>query len=88
MDAGKETIFEERRKARADTVKIQFVTPTQFNVVDDDGNLKYVGCVDPVDCTCHSFINMNTPTYEKTHPEPAKCKHIYKAEYILEVSVN
>lgn len=88
MDSGKETIFDERRKARIDKVKIVFVDPTHFNVVDDEGNLKYVGSVDPVDCTCHSFINLNTEQYEKAHPEPAKCKHIYKAEYILTVSVN
>ncbi len=86
MDSGKETIFEERRKARANTVKIVFVNPTDFNVVDEEGSLKYVGTVkDPVNCTCHSFVNLNTPAYEKAHPEPAKCKHIYRAEELLTV---
>ena len=84
MDAGKETIFKDRRMARASTVKIKFVNPTDFNVVDEQGNLKYVGTVKkPVNCTCHSFINLNTEQYEKSHPEPAKCKHIYQAEKIL-----
>ena len=84
MDSGKETIFEERRKARANTVKIVFVNPTDFNVVDEEGSLKYVGTVkEPVNCTCHSFVNLNTEQYEKSHAEPAKCKHIYRAEEIL-----
>lgn len=86
MDAGKEIIHKEARKARASTVNIVFVNPTDFNVVDDDGSLKYVGTVkEPVNCTCHSFVNLNTPTYTSTHSEPAKCKHIYRAEEILTV---
>ena len=57
MDAGKEIKHDEARKARADTVKIVFVNPTDFNVVDEEGNMKYVGTIaDPVDCTCHSFL--------------------------------
>ncbi len=86
MDSGKETIFKDRRMARANTVNIQFVNPTDFNVVDEEGSLKYVGTVKkPVNCTCHSFINLNTEQYEKAHPEPAKCKHIYRAEELLTV---
>lgn len=81
MDAGKEILHREARKARIDTVNIVFVNPTDFNVVNEEGNMKYVGTIKkPVDCTCHSFVNLNTPTYEKTHATPGKCKHIYKAE--------
>ena len=86
MDSGKEIIFKDRRMARATTVNIQFVNPTDFNVVDEEGNMKYVGTVkEPVNCTCHSFINLNTEQYERAHAEPAKCKHIYQAENILKV---
>ncbi len=89
MDAGKEIKHDEARRARASNVNVVFVNPTDFNVVDDEGNLKYVGTVkDPVNCSCHSFINLNTPQYVATHSEFAKCKHIYQAEHILGVTVN
>lgn len=84
MDAGKEIIHKEARIARAQEVKIQFVNPHDFNVLDEEGNLKYVGTVaEPVNCTCPSFINLNTEQYTKAHATPAKCKHIYKAEQML-----
>ena len=79
MDLGKQYIFEERRKERSKEVRIQFVTPDCFNVVDDEGNLKYVGSLNPLDCTCQSFMQLNHNRYETTHPEPAKCKHIFRA---------
>jgi len=79
MDQGKELIFEERRKVRSKEVKIQFVTPIDFNVVDEEGNLKYVGKIDPPECTCPSFFHSNNNRYETTHAEPLRCKHLYKA---------
>ena len=82
MDAGKENIFKERRKQRASSVRIVFVDSDRFNVVDEEGNLKYVGCLDPCDCTCPSFINGNTEQYIRSHPAFFKCKHIYQAEQI------
>ena len=79
MDCGKEMIFEERRILRSKEVKIQFVTPDCFNVVDEEGNLKYVGKLNPFECTCPNFFHSNNNRYETTHAEPLKCKHIFKA---------
>lgn len=83
MDAGKELIFEERRKVRSKEVRIQFVTPTHFNIVDEEGSLKYVGSLNPLDCTCMSFYQHNQERYTSTHAEIFKCKHIMKAEELL-----
>ena len=82
MDCGKEMLFEERRKLRSKEVKIQFVTPDCFNVVDEEGNLKYVGKISPLECTCPSFFHSNNNRYETTHAEPLRCKHIMAAERI------
>ena len=80
MDSGKEILFEERRIQRSNEVRIQFVTPDYFNVLDDEGNLKYVGSVgDKFDCTCQSFMQGNNTKYSTTHSEVFKCKHLLKA---------
>ena len=82
MDQGKELIFEERRKIRSKEVKIQFVTPDDFNVVDEDGNLKYVGKLNPLECTCMSYYQHSQERYTSTHAEPFLCKHLIKANEV------
>ena len=85
MDMGKEMLFEEARRMRIDDVKIQFVSPTCFNVLDrKDGQVKYIGCIEPeLDCTCMSFIQGNKERYMVTHSRMFECKHIMKAKEIL-----
>ena len=86
MDLGKEQIFAERREQRSKDVRIQFVTPDCFNVVDEEGNLKYVGSINPLDCTCMSYYQHNQERYTSTHAEVFECKHILAAKRIRNVS--
>jgi len=86
MDEGKQMIFKERREKASKDVIIKFVTNNNFNVVDEEGNLKYNGSVIPPDCTCSSFIQNNTEKYESSHAEPFLCKHLIKAKSFKEIS--
>ncbi len=85
MDEGKQMIFKERREKASKDVKIIFSTNNNFNVVDEEGNLKYNGSVIPLDCTCPSFIHGNPEKYESSHPDFFKCKHLFKAIEIKKV---
>lgn len=90
-DAGKDIIFEERRKAASKDVIIKFIDDAKivFNVLDAAGNLKYDGKVigkDPhIDdyCSCKSFENGNNPkgsnSYADIHGYAFQCKHILGA---------
>ena len=84
MDMGKQIIFEERRKEKSKSVRIQFVESDRFNVLDDEGNLKYIGKIDPKnqedDCTCMSFIQGNKDRYVNANGQAFQCKHIMKAK--------
>ncbi len=82
MDSGKEMIFQERREKASKDVKIIFTTNNNFNVIDEEGNLKYNGSVIPLDCTCQSFIQNNTEKYESSHADPFLCKHLLRAQEI------
>ncbi len=79
MDEGKIMIHEDRRKARTKDVILEFVTRNNFNVLDEEGNMKYSGSINPPNCECQSFIHNNTERYESSHPEPFLCKHIFRA---------
>jgi len=79
VDEGKYMIHEQRRKERSKEVKLQFVTNNNFNVLDDDGNMKYSGNVIPGDCSCPSFIHGNPEKYESSHPDFFQCKHLMRA---------
>ena len=84
MDIGKEQIFEERRVVRSKEVRIQFVTPDYFNVLDEEGSLKYVGSIGKdLYCTCMSYMQHDKDFYSSTHSEVFRCKHIMAAQEIL-----
>ena len=51
----------ERRKQKSKDVEIQFINPFDYNVLDEEGNVKYVCHIDPDspdmdECTCASFL--------------------------------
>ena len=86
MDAGKEQIFEERKALRAKVVNIIFPTNDgNFNVVDDEGNLKYSGIVQGPEphiddnCTCPNFIPLNNEKWISAHGYAYQCKHLIAA---------
>lgn len=82
MDAGKQMIFEERRKKSAQEVKLVKVSTDTFNVVDDEGNFKYAVCITlgKEDCTCPSFIHNNTKKHDDAVGKFFECKHIFAAK--------
>lgn len=86
MDTGKEQIHEDRRRERAKDVKIQFTTPNDFIVLDEEGNEKYNGTVSEDgtkdNCGCKSFVENNTAKYEASHATPFQCKHLIKAREV------
>ncbi|GEM_PF-4497198 len=80
---GKDTVyFQERRKEASKKVKLQFVDEEfkKFNVLDDSGNVKYLGKIDleksiDDDCSCPSFeYGMQ---YEKLDEIGKKGKSLY-----------
>lgn len=88
MDAGKQQIFKERREQKAQEVKIVFVDSENFNVVSEDGSLKYVGIVKSAKphidnyCTCQSFYHGNSEEFQKANGVAFSCKHIIRATQI------
>lgn len=52
-------LFLEKRIKNSKDVKIQFTTPNEFSVLDDDGNIKYYGKVsankEEDECSCPSW---------------------------------
>lgn len=84
---------EEKRKEAAKSVLVTFPLAKDgnyftFNIVDEHGNLKYDGNVEPNpsiadDCKCPSFTNNNAPKgqglYSDTHGFAFQCKHIIQA---------
>ena len=86
-DEGKQALFEERRIQKSKDVKIQFVDGEfqSFNVLDEEGNMKYCGKVIGKDqdmddyCICQSFYHSNTKTYQDEHGFSFNCKHIISA---------
>jgi len=85
MDTGKMMLESDRRIQASKEVKLVFTTNNNFNVLDDEGNLKYNGSVIPLDCTCPSFIHLNPDKHMDSHGEFAKCKHLFKAIEVKEM---
>lgn len=81
---------EEKRIQKAKDVLVTFPLAKEgnykaFNVIDENGNLKYDGNVEPNpsitdDCKCPSFTNNNNSKteglYSDTHGFAFQCKHI------------
>ena len=86
-DEGKAQIFKERRESKAKEVKIVFIdAENNFNVIDTEGTLKYVGIIYTKDphlqdyCTCQSFYHGNSEDYQREHGVSFNCKHIIAAK--------
>ena len=92
MDAGKETIFLERRESRSKNIPIIFTDPlggflTLKKRIKDGiiklSNIKYFGKItkDKVgdSCTCQSFYHGNVYTWSDSHGFAFQCKHIIGA---------
>lgn len=87
METGRFVLQEEKRIEKSKDVKIVFVDGLfeDFNVIDDEGNLKYCGKVQGKEysstdyCTCQSYYHSNTKSYQDEHGYNFQCKHIIKA---------
>ena len=83
---GKDTaLFEARREEKANDVNVQFIKSDEFNILDDEGQIKYFVKLDldsrqTHECTCRSFQHGNTQPYLDLHGINFECKHI-KAGY-------
>lgn len=89
---GKDTAyFLERREQASKKVKIQFINPDDFNVLDENGEIKYFGTLrDGGRCSCPSFLfgqqydktddgSKGESRYEAEHGHPFQDKHLIRA---------
>lgn len=86
MDEGKLELQLQKRVNASKQVIINFPTDDNtFQVLDEEGNVKYTGLVqgkDPHkddDCTCPNFKPLNNEKWMSTHGYSYNCKHIIAA---------
>lgn len=86
MDKFKEQISDEKRRSseKQNSVKIQWQDELHFNVLDEDGHIKYIGKIDPEHpeqemCTCPDQFHRNTENFRATHGFALQCKHLINA---------
>jgi len=89
METGQSLISHEKRLSKAGDCVIQFVestiTSAQYNVIDEDGAIKYIGRIDKTPsldeyCSCPDQFHRNTKFYKDEHGFSLQCKHIIQAK--------
>ena len=85
MDTGKMMLESDRRKEASKNVKLVFTTSNNFQVLDDQKNVRYSGSIIPSSCSCESFKWLNPDKHMDSHGELAKCKHVLKGEQVKEM---
>lgn len=75
----------DRRKEASKNVKLVFTTSNNFQVLDDDKNVKYSGSIIPSSCSCESFKWLNPDKHMDSHGVLALCKHLYHAAEVKKV---
>jgi hypothetical protein len=84
MDKGKEILSNEKRQVASKEVQIFFQDANHFNILNDEGKIKYIGKLDTEHpeqemCTCPDQFFRNTENYRAENGYALQCKHLILA---------